>query len=190
MVPSPLARARRTHRRVLLVDDDVISLRSIARGMSTRGYQVDCASTHAQALDVIRTRPPEMAVIDLFIGEDSGLDVLSSVRRANGLARCVIVTGYSSVATAMEAIRRGATDYLFKPTTADQMVRSLDPDAIDPPTLLPTPEGAYPSLARMEWEYISQVLRACKGNVSSASRILQIPRRTLQRKLRKYPPAK
>ena len=132
---------------------------------------------------------PERAVLDLRMEDRSGIELLADLRREHSALDCVVLTGYGSIATALEAVRRGALDYLTKPADADEILRAFEkreapgepPEADDAPV---------PSLHRVEWEHIQRVLAACGGNVSRASRLLGLHRRTLQRKLATRPPSR
>ena len=128
-----------------------------------------------------------MAVVDLKMPGGSGLDVLESLLEIDPSTRVVILTGYGSIATAVDAVRLGAVNYLPKPADADDILAAFDRGE-KPPQHRTDLEFDAPSLARAEWEHINRVLADCGGNISEAARRLGIHRRTLQRKLEKYPP--
>ena len=181
----PRTRRRRKQRpRVLAIDDDPHVLRAIEGALAGEQYVVETIANYEGAVEAIHRKAPPFAVIDLMLGEHSGLDLLTMIREKNPKARCVILTGYSSVATAMEAVRLGASDYLFKPVNTEKLRLALERGA---PSKKSSSARAW-SLARMEWEYITRVLTDCQGNISEAAKALGIPRRSLQRKLKKYAP--
>jgi two-component system, response regulator RegA len=171
---------------VLLIDDDDVFARVLARALGARGFDVGVAANRAQALSSARERKPDYAVLDLKLGEDSGLALIPELLELQPELRILLLTGYASIATAVEAIKRGAWDYLAKPVDADQVVQALrgsgqrDEGAS-------VPVFAAPPLKRLEWEHIQRVLAECDGNISEAARRLGLHRRTLQRKLSKRP---
>ncbi len=171
---------------LLIVEDDQLLRQRLARAFTERGYATLAAANVAEALRQSE-EAPELAVIDLRIGDASGLDVLRALLQKDPATRVVMLTGYGSIATAVEAMRLGAVHYLTKPADADQILAALyrgaDHEA-------PPPAGEPLSLARAEWEHINHVLVSVSGNVSEAARRLGLHRRSLQRKLAKYPPAR
>lgn len=181
---------------VLLVDDDEPFRERLARALRDRGYEVRTADGYDAALELARADSPEYAVVDLRMPGRSGLEVVRDLAALDSSTRIVILTGYGSIATAVDAVRLGAVQYLPKPTDADDLVAAFQRAALPPlapqaPLLPPaTAASGYsaPSLARAEWEHIQRVLRDCRGNISEAARRLGLPRRSLQRKLGKNPP--
>ncbi|HEU4484451.1 MAG TPA: response regulator transcription factor [Povalibacter sp.] len=167
----------------LLVDDDGLYLRTLQRSLQKRGFATVTAQSHAEALAVARAQVPDFALIDLRLGGDSGLALIGPLRSLREDMRILLVTGYASIATAVEAIKRGADNYLMKPVTAEAIVRALD-DASEP---VAEPAATMVPLARLEWEHIQQALQETQGNVSAAARLLGMHRRSLQRKLAKRP---
>ena len=142
-----------------------------------------------------RGDPPEYAIVDLRLGSRSGLEVVRALVDLDPATAIVVLTGYGSIATALEAVRLGATHYLTKPADVDEVLAAFArgagettalPDAATSSSSADAPEST-PTLARVEWEHINRVLADCGGNVSQAARILGIHRRSLQRKLAKYP---
>lgn len=174
---------------ILIVDDDEILRERLARAFRDRNYEVRTADCADRAAAMARDDSPEWAVVDLRMPERSGLELLQELKRIDTTTRVVMVTGYGSIATAIEAVRLGATNYVPKPTDADDIIAAFEKG--ENPPLTPT-ESQYeaPSLARAEWEHINRVLADCGGNISETARRLGIHRRSLQRKLQKYPPAK
>jgi two-component system, response regulator RegA len=166
----------------LLVDDDALYLQTLQRSLLKRGVQTSTATNAADALRVAGEQPLGFALIDLRLATESGLDLIKPLRQAQPRMRIVLMTGYASVATAVEAIKRGADDYLLKPTTVDTILRTLSLTVEAPPE----PQTMTP-LSRLEWEHIHQALAETNGNVSAAARLLGMHRRSLQRKLAKKP---
>lgn len=176
-----------TQTSLLLVDDEGLFRERLGRAFTKRGYRVYQAGNYDEALEIIGTHRPDLAVIDLRMPGKTGLELLKDGMLVNPEMRAVVLTGYGSIATATEAVKLGAVSYLPKPADVDDILNSFAQN-----TELPIPEAheefRAPSLARMEWEHINRVLHDCKGNISAAAKKLGLHRRTLQRKLNKYPP--
>lgn len=172
---------------LLLVEDDAVFAGAMARALRARGFDVGVAGNAREALHDAHARRPDYAVVDLKLGDDSGLALIPALLAEVPGARVLLLTGYASIATAVEAIKRGAHDYLAKPVDADAVVRALldngDADAAETAGL---PESSLP-LRRLEWEHIQRTLQECEGNISETARRLGMHRRTLQRKLGKHP---
>lgn len=168
---------------LLVVEDDEPLRQRLVRAFDERGFLARGAGSAHEALDASE-EGPEYAVVDLRIGDDSGLEVLRELLARDPGTRVVMLTGYGSIATAVEAMRLGAVHYLTKPADADEILRALQRGASD---ALPAPPGEPLSLARAEWEHINSVLVSVSGNISEAARRLGLHRRSLQRKLAKYP---
>jgi two-component system response regulator RegA len=171
---------------ILVVDDDHVLRERLTRAFRDRGFDARPAADAASALALAREEPPELAVVDMRMPEVSGLELVRALKALDPATRIVVLTGYGSIATAIEAIRLGATYYLPKPADADDILAAFARDDAVPDPSLAAPEA--PSLARAEWEHINRVLADCGGNVSEAARRLGLHRRSLQRKLQKYPP--
>ncbi|HTY49471.1 MAG TPA: response regulator [Steroidobacteraceae bacterium] len=169
--------------RGLLVDDDPLYLRTLQRSLARRGYDCLTAAGLAEALALSPQREIDFALIDLKLGAHSGLDLIGPLRQAHPRARIILITGYASIATAVEAIKRGADNYLLKPTTVGGIIKALS----DAPEVQAEPEATMTPLSRLEWEHIHQALAESNGNVSAAARLLGMHRRSLQRKLAKRP---
>lgn len=169
---------------VLVVEDDTIYRERLVRGFERRGFQVRGAADAESALSLARESPPDLAVVDLRLPDGSGLEVVEALKTLDATIRTVVLTGYGSIATALEAVRRGATHYLAKPADIDDILVAFARSYAEAPAPIDHP---VPSLARMEWEHINRVLADCGGNISQAARLLRIQRRSLQRKLAKYP---
>ena len=175
-------------RTVLVVDDDERFRTRLVRAFSERGYEARGAGDFDHALRLAREETPEYAVADLRMPGRSGLDLVRELRALDPTTRIVVLTGYGSIATAVEAVRLGAVHYLTKPADLEEIIAALDRDA--QPKEAPEPPNEVASLARIEWEHINRVLTDCGGNISQAARLLGLHRRSLQRKLAKYPVAR
>jgi two-component system response regulator RegA len=171
---------------LLLVDDDIVLCQAMQRALARRGFDVVIAHTAADAWSCAREREPQYAVIDLKMPGDSGLTLIPRLKSLSQSMRIVVLTGYASVTTAVEAIKLGATHYLAKPVDADQVVAAFGRAAGDPQH--PVAEQRL-SVERLEWEHIQRVLSENGGNISATARSLNMHRRTLQRKLAKRPRA-
>ena len=170
--------------KLLLVDDDEIFCGILARALTRRGLTVSVALDRQTALPTARDIIPDLAVVDLRIGDDSGLELIPELLSVNQDIRIIVLTGYASIATAVEAIKLGAVHYLTKPADADEIMAAITRESGDANVELrdkPVP------LARVEWEHIHRTLAECDGNISAAARRLGMHRRTLQRKLQKRP---
>ncbi|MDF2141902.1 ActR/PrrA/RegA family redox response regulator transcription factor [Paenirhodobacter sp. CAU 1674] len=171
-------------RTLLLVDDDVPFLTRLARAMEKRGFQTETAETVAAGKAIAQSRPPAYAVVDLRLEDGNGLDVVEALRERRPEARIVVLTGYGAIATAVAAVKIGATDYLSKPADATDITNALlaRGEALPPP-----PENPM-SADRVRWEHIQRVYELCDRNVSETARRLNMHRRTLQRILAKRSP--
>ena len=175
-------------RRLLIVDDDRPLRERLARAMRDRGLDVATADGPREALLHARSVLPDLALVDLRMPDGHGLDLVRELRALSETMRIVVLTGYGSIATAIDAIRIGATYYLHKPADADEILAAFERGGVSHGAGSSVPELPTPSLARAEWEHINRVLADCDGNVSEAARRLGLHRRSLQRKLQKYPP--
>ena len=176
-------------RPLLLVDDDATFVRVLSRALTSRGFEVISATNLGDARMLARRQQPRYCVLDLKLGEENGLRLIPELHTLVPDMRILLLTGYASIATAVEAIKRGAHDYLAKPVDADAVVRALldgDNADTDLSELPDTPEAPL-ALRRLEWEHIQRVLTECNGNISETARRLGMHRRTLQRKLGKHP---
>lgn len=178
--------------RVLVVDDDDAYRTRLCRAFRDRGLEVEGASSVAEAIARVKVFRPDRAVLDLRLGDGSGIDLLDQLLELEPQLACLVLTGYGSIATAVDAVRRGAIDYLTKPADADEILLAFESRTNElrgPADASPPLRGAtVPSLHRVEWEHIQRVLADCGGNISEAARQLGMHRRTLQRKLATRPP--
>ena len=169
---------------LLVVDDDEPFMKRLARAMEKRGFDVETAGTVTAGRAIATARPPAYAVIDLRLDDGNGLDVVEAIRTKRSDSRVVVLTGYGAIATAVAAVKIGATDYLSKPADANEIVDALLADGADLP---PPPENPM-SADRVRWEHIQRVYELCDRNVSETARRLNMHRRTLQRILAKRSP--
>ena len=175
---------------ILLVDDDERLRSRMARAFEERGYEAQQAEGYEAAVAIAEAESTEFAVVDLRMPGKSGLEVVRELHRIDAATKIIVLTGYGSIATALEAVRLGATHYLTKPADVDELIASFERG--DTETSSESPEAGSktpetPSLARVEWEHIQRVLTDCGGNITKASEKLGIHRRSLQRKLSKFP---
>lgn len=173
-----------THQtKILIIDDDEVFASTLQRSLMRRGYAVDTAVSEEAARQYY-SQQPDQAVIDLKLASASGLNVLKSLLDASPKTKAIMLTGYSSIPTAVEAIKLGAINYLCKPANTDDILKAFE---------LGTPEAPCEisntplSVDRLEWEHIQRVLNDHDGNISATARALNMHRRTLQRKLQKRP---
>lgn len=169
----------------LLVDDDALFLQTLQRSLARRQVDARLAIDSQSALALAAAEEFDFALLDLRIDKESGLKLIAPLKGLRPEMRVIIMTGYASVATAVEAIKNGAEDYLLKPVGIDAILRAVADDAPEPAA--DTEDSMIP-LGRIEWEHIQQALRTTDGNVSAAARLLGVHRRSLQRKLAKRPP--
>lgn len=169
---------------LLLVDDDEPFLRRLAKAMEKRGFAVETAGSVAAGKAIATARPPAYAVVDLRLEDGNGLDVVEVLRGKRPDCRIVVLTGYGAIATAVAAVKIGATDYLSKPADATDIMHAL----LTPEGELPPPPENPMSADRVRWEHIQRVYELCDRNVSETARRLNMHRRTLQRILAKRSP--
>ncbi len=183
MLPTAEARA------VIILDDDEIFRNRLCRAFENRRWRAQGVETARAAIAAVQQIEPDLVLVDLRLSGENGLDVVSHLRSLDPELKIIMLTGYGSIATALAATKLGADDYVSKPADVDQILlayeRSHDKrDDEQTSTEIPI----APSLARVEWEHIQRVLSDCGGNISQAARLLGLHRRSLQRKLEKYPP--
>ncbi|OIP98648.1 MAG: two-component system response regulator [Zetaproteobacteria bacterium CG2_30_46_52] len=177
----------KTNPTLLLVDDDEVFCQVLSQALHARHINVLIAHTVAEALDLVGNVPPKYAIVDLNMPGDSGLKLIDQLHQMDASICMIVLTGFASIATAVEAIKLGATHYLAKPADADEILAALGKEDGDINTTLPLQPM---STKRLEWEHIQKVLSDSNGNISEAARKLDMHRRTLQRKLNnKRPPS-
>ncbi len=169
---------------ILIVDDDITFAQMLKRALDRRGFISETAMDIASAENLMQKNNFTNAILDLKIAQESGLVLISRLREINQDVKIIMLTGYSSISTAVDAIKLGAINYFCKPIEVDDLLKAFD----STPAIETTPiSKSPPSLDRMEWEYIQKILLDCNGNISAAARALGVHRRTLQRKLQKRP---
>jgi two-component system response regulator RegA len=169
---------------LLIVDDDKAFLDRLARAMEGRGFEVKTADSVATGIAAVEKSPPAFAVVDMRLGDGSGIEVISALKDRRPEARGIILTGYGNIATAVNAVKLGAVDYLSKPADADEVCAALRGGPGQLPELPENPMSAD----RVRWEHIQRVYELCGRNVSETARRLSMHRRTLQRILAKRAP--
>ena len=169
---------------LLLVDDDETFCQVLSAALERRGFSVRVAHSVTDGFTAAESDPPEYAVVDLKMPGPSGLELVKKLKELDAHTRIVVLTGYASVATAVEAIKLGAVHYLAKPADTDEIVAAFGRDSGN--AAVPVETKTLP-LSRLEWEHIQKVLTECGGNISETARRLGMHRRTLQRKLAKRP---
>jgi two-component system response regulator RegA len=168
------------------VDDDATFCKVLSAALTRRGFCVSVAHSVEEAIPMAAASPPEYAVIDMKMGEAPGLVLVKKLHELDPNTRIVVLTGYASIATAVEAIKLGATQYLAKPANADEIVAAFSHEADDHAI----PKMPSTDIGTLEWEHIQRVMREHDFNISATARALNMHRRTLQRKLNKPPPGK
>ncbi len=176
--------AAMTNCNFLIVDDDASFREALVRALTRRGFTALSAGDGSAALALVREQQPQRALIDLKLTHESGLDIIAALKQALPTIEIVMLTGYSSIATAVEAVKRGALNYLCKPANVDEILAAF---AIDTGDATPSIPVQPHSVDRLEWEHIQKILLDNEGNISATARALGMHRRTLQRKLQKRP---
>ena len=177
--------------KLLLVEDDEVFARVVARALGQRGYEVTHAGDSDSALLFINSNSFHLAILDLNLGGETSLQLIEPLKSKNSDIRILILTGYASIATAVEAIKLGADNYLAKPADTDEILNALLDTAQTAESRQTDVASLEPmSVRRLEWEHIQKVLKENDGNISATARQLKMHRRTLQRKLQKKPVAR
>ncbi len=174
---------------LLIVDDDQVFRERLVKAFQLRGYLVSSASSLESAILSANESRPNLAIIDLRLGVDSGLEVLKSLLKIAPNLRAIVLTGYGSIATAIEAVKIGAVHYLTKPIEITQLLEAFEAKDFQA-TIDPAQQKAprkVPTLEQVEWDHLQRVLSDCNGNITQAAKLLKMHRRSLQRKLAKVP---
>lgn len=181
-----IARHRKTKMEsILIIDDDETFNSVLSRALVRRGFAVSSAASPKEALDAAQHTSPDRVVLDLNLAGQSGLGLIEPLLAINGQCRIIVLTGYASIATAVDAIKLGATQYLAKPVDVDTLLVAFAANDRPQPAVLASAEPL--SVGRLAWEHIQRVLHENGGNISATARVLKMHRRTLQRKLAKRP---
>jgi two-component system, response regulator RegA len=175
-------------RSILLVDDSFVLRDRLAEAFQERGFRVAVAGTCDEAVEVFKLNPTDLAVVDLRMPGRTGLTLISDLKAVRQDVQILILSGFGSIATAIDAIRLGAVNFLPKPADADDILSAFMRGGTEVLAVTSDEEIPVPTLAQAEWEHIHRVLADCSNNISEASRRLGIHRRSLQRKLRKRAP--
>lgn len=174
----------KNNNKLLIVDDDEIFCEALSRAMQRKNFEPFIATNITDAIEVSLSNKPAYAIVDLRIAQESGLTLISKLLKDSPEIKIVILTGYASIATAIEAIKLGAIHYLTKPANSNQIIAAFEKESGD--TTTPLTDQPM-SVERLEWEHIHKVLSEHDGNISASARALNMHRRTLQRKLNKFP---
>jgi two-component system, response regulator RegA len=174
-------------RAALIVDDDERYRVRLCQAFALRGWEAFGAADGAAARDLAVEVAPDLAIVDLRLPGESGIDIVRQLRELDATVSIIMLTGYGSIATAIEAVKCGADHYLTKPVDVDQILAAFQ-TIRDRPGTDARPPTSVPSLARVEWEHIQRVMADCGGNISQSAKLLGMHRRSLQRKLSKDPP--
>ncbi|PHS73823.1 MAG: two-component system response regulator [Cycloclasticus sp.] len=173
-----------TDKRLLIIDDDEIYCTVLRDAFTRRGFNVEVAYNEQQAIQQIENFEPELAVVDLRLEQSSGLHLIERLKESDENTKIIMLTGFASIATAVEAVKLGATQYITKPANVDEILAAFE-QTIPDTEIMPAAQPL--SVKRLEWEHMQKILLECDGNVSEAARRLKMHRRTLQRKLAKHP---
>jgi two-component system, response regulator RegA len=188
-LPAPVAEEiESTTKSILLVDDSFVLRDRLAMAFEERGFRVSVAGSYDEALIVFRQSPTDLAVLDLRMPGKPGMALIPELKKINPETKILILSGFGSISTAIDAIRLGATNFLPKPADADDILNAFARVGSEIEIPQVEEEIPVPTLAQAEWEHIHRVLTDCGGNISEAARRLGIHRRSLQRKLRKRAP--
>jgi len=174
-------------KKVLVIDDDIHFGQVLTRSLERNGYEAQVATNGADALTVASNFQPQWISLDLRLEQESGLSLIRELKQRVADCRIVMLTGYASIPTAVEAIKQGADNYLHKPATLQELINAFEDDSQTQEDVDLT-EAEVMSVDRLEWEHIQRVLNEHQGNISATARALNMHRRTLQRKLQKYAP--
>lgn len=173
---------------ILFADDSQLFRERLGRAFRERGFRVQTACNYDEAMELAREEPPELAVVDLRMPGKNGLELVRDLLALDPTIRVLVLSGFGSIATAVDAVKLGAVNFLPKPADADDVLAAFRRSDVELPEDVEPDMAEAPSLARAEWEHIHRILADCNNNISEAARRLGIHRRSLQRKLRKRAP--
>ncbi len=172
----------------VIVDDDEIFRERLCRAFVKRNWSARAAATGEETVALVKEHQPDLAVVDLRLPGESGLDIVKRIREVDPAIKIIVLTGYGSIANALSAVRLGADHYLSKPADVEQILLTFANLVAGEKVQTADDRSPVPSLARVEWEHIQRILADCGGNISQTAKRLGMHRRSLQRKLDKYPP--
>ncbi len=172
---------------ILVIDDNEVFAGTLARGLERRGYRVQQTHSKDAALEFAKAGKFGFVTVDLHLGDHSGLSLIAPLRVLQPAARILVLTGYASIATAVQAVKNGADNYLAKPANVETILTALRSDASEKQAKDAFENPAVLSIDRLQWEHIQRVLADHNNNISATARALNMHRRTLQRKLVKKP---
>lgn len=175
------------NRQILVVDDDDTFRNRLARGIKERGYSCFQAKTRVEVFEVLARKKIDRVILDLKLEQDSGLSLIPKIMSACPECKIIVLTGYGTIKTTVEALKLGALNYLTKPLDIDHLLRAFELEFSSGSFLFELEDNATPTLSQIEWDYIQRVIESNGGNISRASRALGLHRRSLQRKLAKNP---
>lgn len=173
---------------ILLADDSQLFRERLGQAFRDRGFVVRTACDYAEAMAIARSQSPDLAVVDLRMPGKSGLELVRDLKALDDTIQVLVLSGFGNIATAVDAVKLGAVNFLPKPADADDVLAAFGRSGVELPEDVEADPADVPSLARAEWEHIHRILADCGGNISEAARRLGIHRRSLQRKLRKRAP--
>lgn len=178
----------KTEPSILVIDDDTVFCQLVKRGLERHNFSVSTAHDMADALTAAKTQQADFILLDLRLGDASGIQLIQPLLEINPNSKIIVLTGYASLTTAVQAVKLGATDYLAKPVDVATIFKAIkETEPQDLANNLETENTSPTSLKRLEWEHIQRVLHENDGNISATARQLNMHRRTLQRKLQKKP---
>jgi two-component system response regulator RegA len=176
--------------RILVVDDEQLVRDYLAQGIALRGYQVRAAGSRQAALEIVKAWRPDAAAVDVHLPDGSGLALLPALREANAEVRIVVMSGFGTIRSSVDALKAGAVDYLCKPLTFEDVIRVLDPTSASSSAMsTQRSRDSQMTLEQARWEHIQRTLVATSNNISESARRLGIRRQSLQRMLQKRPPS-
>lgn len=173
---------------IILIDDEDFFRNRLVKAFTKRGYRAFGAANFDEAITIIEEKKPQLAVVDLKMPGKSGLELIMAAKLIVPAIKMIVLTGYGSIATAIDAVKLGALSYMSKPADVEEIIKAFSSDINNIESEVNNEPLMAPSLARAEWEHINRVLADCEGNISKTAQKLGIHRRSLQRKLLKYPP--
>jgi two-component system response regulator RegA len=188
LTSAPVDSVEAPPKSILLVDDSFVLRDRLALAFEERGFRVAVAGSYDEAIAVFRQHPTDLAVLDLRMPGRPGMALIPELKKLNPDTKILVLSGFGSIATAIDAMRLGATNFLPKPADADDILNAFARVGSEVEIPQIEEEIPVPTLAQAEWEHIHRVLADCGGNISEAARRLGIHRRSLQRKLRKRAP--